>query len=234
VAPFTYVASFAFTSHSAVQTFMLVFNLMAVILLVASFVMQQINTSNVCTADSYLKFVYRLLPAFSLGHGLMQLSLLKQLPLLESGCGTIPYAQRVTKTFGAFDMPVTGWSLTYMAVGAVAYLALAYAIELVLSYPALRAKLLPDRDRPDPGMRTATNSDGLPVPGRPGSLAGGDHEDEDVAAEAGRVDAGRAEGEVVVFRHLRKVYGGSKVAVRDLTLGIPRGETFGLLGINGA
>lgn len=59
MAPFTYIMSFAFTSHSAAQTAVLVFNLMAVILLVASFVMQQIDSSGVCNADSRLKFVYR-------------------------------------------------------------------------------------------------------------------------------------------------------------------------------
>lgn len=42
----------------------------------------------------------------------------------------------------------------------------------------------------------------------------------------------------VQVKGLRKVYrtsgGGTKVAVKSTSLGIPRGECFGLLGINGA
>jgi len=74
--------------------------------------------------------------------------------------------------------------------------------------------------------------------------------DSDVAAEAARVaeDArlealgeGRAFEERDILRtlNMRKIYeprgnAGSKIAVRDMSIGIPKGECFGLLGINGA
>jgi len=221
VAPFTYIMTFAFSSHSSAQTAVLVFNLMAIILLIASFVMQQITANDVCTVDASMKFVYRLFPGFALGHGLMQLSLLKQLPFLNSGCGSIPLAQRLATTYRPFDLDVTGYSLLFMVLESGAYMLLAYGIELALCYPSLRSMLLPDRDARlhEPGQRTGSGPD----------------DDSDVVAEAARVDSGAADGDVVVFRHLRKVYGGgAKAAVRDLTLGIAPGETFGLLGINGA
>ena len=58
-----------------------------------------------------------------------------------------------------------------------------------------------------------------------------------MAAEAARVRSGAAKHECIVMNGLRKVYGTSgkvKVAVKGVSLGIPKGECFGYLGINGA
>ncbi|XP_048197750.1 phospholipid-transporting ATPase ABCA7 isoform X2 [Perognathus longimembris pacificus] len=60
-------------------------------------------------------------------------------------------------------------------------------------------------------------------------------EDEDVARERKRVTKGSTEGDVLVLRDLTKVYRGQRTpAVDRLCLGIPPGECFGLLGVNGA
>ncbi|XP_056591567.1 phospholipid-transporting ATPase ABCA1 isoform X2 [Triplophysa dalaica] len=60
-------------------------------------------------------------------------------------------------------------------------------------------------------------------------------EDEDVARERERVKNGRAQGDILTLTDLSKVYmAGRKPAVNRLCLGIPRGECFGLLGVNGA
>jgi ABC-type Na+ transport system ATPase subunit NatA len=61
-------------------------------------------------------------------------------------------------------------------------------------------------------------------------------EDKDVTAERARID-GKATPPSeypIVTTHLRKVYGGEKVAVNDLCLSIQKEECFGLLGPNGA
>ena len=47
--------------------------------------------------------------------------------------------------------------------------------------------------------------------------------------ERERVAAGRAEEDLIVLRGIRKVYAGGKVAVKDASFGIPRGECFGFL-----
>ncbi|KAF1787661.1 P-loop containing nucleoside triphosphate hydrolase [Phytophthora cactorum] len=52
--------------------------------------------------------------------------------------------------------------------------------------------------------------------------------------EADRVAAGHADEDAVKLVGLRKVYPGGKVAVRNLSFGLKRGECFGFLGINGA
>ncbi|KAG1703615.1 hypothetical protein DVH05_007559 [Phytophthora capsici] len=58
--------------------------------------------------------------------------------------------------------------------------------------------------------------------------------DVDVTNEANRVASGAANSDAVKVSGLRKVYKGGKVAVRDLSFGLKRGECFGFLGINGA
>ncbi|KAI3368623.1 hypothetical protein L3Q82_025633 [Scortum barcoo] len=60
-------------------------------------------------------------------------------------------------------------------------------------------------------------------------------EDEDVARERERVINGKAQSDILTMIDLSKVYkAGRKPAVDRLCLGIPRGECFGLLGVNGA
>ncbi|XP_068803956.1 glucosylceramide transporter ABCA12 isoform X2 [Struthio camelus] len=62
-------------------------------------------------------------------------------------------------------------------------------------------------------------------------------EDEDVRAERNRVESGKADFDVVQLQNLTKIYHLPHkriVAVKNISLGIPAGECFGLLGVNGA
>ncbi|XP_063401544.1 phospholipid-transporting ATPase ABCA1-like [Mytilus trossulus] len=66
-----------------------------------------------------------------------------------------------------------------------------------------------------------------------------DEEDEDVAKERVRVLAGGASDEILTIQNLTKVYQltgskGKHTAVDRVCLGVPEGQCFGLLGVNGA
>eukprot|EP01062_Namystynia_karyoxenos_P020778 TRINITY_DN1785_c0_g1_i1.p1 TRINITY_DN1785_c0_g1~~TRINITY_DN1785_c0_g1_i1.p1 ORF type:complete len:1870 (+),score=572.99 TRINITY_DN1785_c0_g1_i1:99-5708(+) len=81
--------------------------------------------------------------------------------------------------------------------------------------------ILNDRARAEPPVMSPTASTGGQT-------------DQDVRAEAQRVQQGKAAEDLVVVNGLRQVYKSGKVAVQSLTFGMPQGECFGLLGPNGA
>ncbi|XP_062434346.1 glucosylceramide transporter ABCA12 [Rhea pennata] len=63
------------------------------------------------------------------------------------------------------------------------------------------------------------------------------NEDEDVQAERNRVESGKADFDVVQLQNLTKIYHLPHkriMAVKNISVGIPAGECFGLLGVNGA
>uniref|UniRef100_A0A8C4TS45 ATP binding cassette subfamily A member 12 n=1 Tax=Falco tinnunculus TaxID=100819 RepID=A0A8C4TS45_FALTI len=75
------------------------------------------------------------------------------------------------------------------------------------------------------------------VHGKVSLLSPAAEEDEDVQAERNRVESGKADFDVVQLQNLTKIYHLPHkhiVAVKNISLGIPAGECFGLLGVNGA
>ncbi|TMW68212.1 hypothetical protein Poli38472_007884 [Pythium oligandrum] len=110
-------------------------------------------------------------------------------------------------------MDVMGWEMLYLALTAVVFFWLALGMDFLLSFPTIRSMCcFRDPRVKDPPFE----------------------EDEDVKKEAERVLSGRAGSDTVLVKDLRKVYKGKKVAVRNLSFGLRKGECFGYLGINGA
>jgi ABC-type multidrug transport system ATPase subunit len=100
------------------------------------------------------------------------------------------------------------------------WMAITLLLELALATPWLRAKF----EVSVPRVPFQANEEEL---------------DPDVQAEVDRVRSGAADGEMVVLKGLRKVFKGRsglavKVAVNDMYFGIPEGQCFGYLGMNGA
>eukprot|EP01138_Halocafeteria_seosinensis_P013541 gb/GECG01013830.1/.p1 GENE.gb/GECG01013830.1/~~gb/GECG01013830.1/.p1 ORF type:complete len:1624 (+),score=205.04 gb/GECG01013830.1/:1-4872(+) len=227
VSGFTYCISFFFKKYSAAQNFVLFVNMISMILVLASFIMAQLSST--CEADEALRYIYLFLPGYALGMGLVDLSFLSVLRILNQ-CEDDASAQDDSGgDSGAFDVPgplsalnseATLDNIVYMAVLSVVYFGLAVAIDYVLARPDWLAKLQP-----------------TPKPSNERPLD--EHEiDPDVKRESERCDEQgslySASDDVILLQHLRKIYSGGKVAVRDISFGVPAGEVFGFLGINGA
>eukprot|EP00808_Paulinella_micropora_P011872 g18625.t1 len=116
-----------------------------------------------------------------------------------------------------FDMDITGWDLLLLFLAIPLYGSIVFTVEYVWRTPGL--------------LKMCTRSpkvDSKPF-----------EDDPDIIKEAQRIDAGQADDDIVKISHLRKVYpgrlgGDPKIAVHDLSFGIPAGQCFGFLGINGA
>lgn len=167
---------------------------------------------------------WRLIPGFNLGNSLLDLSFLTRLGANEIYCDVANGADARTlpvNKYNALSNPAAGYSLWYMGVTSVVFLALAIGIDYYMAQPALRQRF----SRP-PAVQDEPLLD----------------EDEDVVAERERVAAQLKSGritDVILLDNLRKVYpvanrsAKPKVAVRGLSYGVPVGQVFAFLGING-
>jgi ABC-type Na+ transport system ATPase subunit NatA len=254
-AAFTYMVSFAFTSHSTGQNVILLVNVFAMVLMIASFIMGQVETT--CRADEGLKYIYRLLPGFSLGNGLLQLAFLDLLPILELTCDrNFGIVKPLAPPYNAFDMKAAGWNMVYLGASTLLYLATAIVIDLIKSNPRLLLWCQRDPRVPEEAFEpeedvvaeeekcaaeaaAITAAAGRAVGKRAGggaganasavASAGGLTVEDGHGGRGGGAAAGEG-GSVVLLDKLRKVYQDRKVAVKGLSFGIPRGEVFGFLG----
>lgn len=221
VASFTYMMSFAFKSHSNAQNVVLLFNFVTgLALMITSFMLDTLDDTQ--EINQSLKWIYRLLPAFCLGDGLVSLSFCdngNQCPVFNLADGFN------VETLRPFHVDVAGYNIMFLAVHTVVYMLVALLLEFLHTFPRFTEFL----ERVDAKYKYQNDDDAR-------------HIDSDVAAEALRIQSqsGDSEANVVELDRLRKVYpsssrGGSpKVAVQSLSFGIPRSECFGFLGINGA
>jgi ABC-type multidrug transport system ATPase subunit len=211
MAGFCYCFSFLFNNHSKAQlTVMIGSFLTGFVLPMIAFTLELFD--NTKKINHSLMMFYRIIPAFSFGHALLSINFMDSLTFLIEN-----------KKFSASDGRIAGHDITALWISFFVYLIIAIGIENFLAMPALSGYLRNKFYRP-PTLEPVL-------------------EDEDVVEEAQRCQteaekrtAGQAteSGDVILMNKVTKVFPGGKFAVKGLSIGIPYGQCFGLLGINGA
>uniref|UniRef100_A0A8C5MKI8 ATP binding cassette subfamily A member 12 n=1 Tax=Leptobrachium leishanense TaxID=445787 RepID=A0A8C5MKI8_9ANUR len=163
------------------------------------------NTFNVLTN------IFKVFPQFCFGYGLIQLSqqeaIRNQLSLYGSD-----------KEINVFSMDIIGWMLSAMVIQGTFCIIVRLLINdgIIFSVKSFV-------------KRTCLKNYQM--------IYKNFEEDEDVKTERERVESNRAEGSLLQLQDLTKVFhhvNKQMIAVNHMTLAIPPGECFGLLGVNGA
>ncbi|XP_055994396.1 ATP-binding cassette sub-family A member 13 [Sorex fumeus] len=162
------------------------------------------KSQNLQNIYEVLKWVFTIFPQFCLGQGLIELCYNQIKYDLTHNFGLDSYVS-------PFEMNFLGWIYIQLVLQGTIFLIL----RILLHWDLLQ------RSRGHSNLQgTVTSS-----------------KDIDVEKEQMRVLKGRTEGDILVLCNLSKSYQGflkRTTAVQDISLGVGRGECFGLLGANGA
>lgn len=209
ITSFTYLLSYLFKTPSGAQVSCIILNfLLGFVLSSIGFFLRISNNPPTPSYRTALRYLFSLFPAFAFSDGMTNLALRSLLSLLEL---------KDSGKYTALDMDITGVSIVFMAWETVVYLLIVILIEYLTLDPSFKAFQMRM-------TKTIIPPDDYNV------------RDEDVIAEEQRLlnQDELKESSSVFIKDFKKVYPGGKYAVRGLSIAIPKGECFGLLGINGA
>lgn len=216
VAGFAYVSSFFFTSPAFCNVFLIVSGfLIGFGGPLTCFILIIIGRDpgnpkpNLEDIANIISWILRLFfPTFNLGRGLLNVINIEALDFL--------YGESKT----AWTKEVLLYDVIFLVVQAVVFLMLAIRLDIMSTNPSRVAMwkkfldIVTLRACFGGGKDTIDITVALP-------------EDEDVIAEQDRVAAGGANSDLIVLNELTKVYDNGKVAVNNVSFGIPPGECFG-------
>ena len=219
----TYCMTFAFTSASMCNLFVIIFNfLIGMAGPLVTFILRIIGDPSASDSPSLIsaavtvEWILRFIPSFNLGSALLKII---SMQTIESFAG---------RPITVWDEKAILYEVIFQAIWCVVYIILAMNIDRWSTNPRIVGvwqsflRVITCRwmcGSQQRSLENATNTTTL---------------DEDVTKENNRVAAGHANDDLIVIDKLTKIYDNGKVAVNNLSLGIPPGQCFGLLGINGA
>ncbi|CAB4007510.1 ATP-binding cassette sub-family A member 3-like [Paramuricea clavata] len=215
--PFVYCFSYIFkTPLIGYSITVLVLAFLSLGLLIAVFVL---DASDEADAADVLNYISLLIPTYAFSSSFLELNknygLRKQCTASKGAeiyCANLGF--KYTDHALNWEDYGVGKQCLYMAIEAVVYFALCLLLQVNFFVSARKQDHLAN-----------TTSDGTP-------------EDSDVAGERDRINnlnLDTLEQEAIVLKNLTKVYpGATRTAVDNLSLGVTKGNCFGLLGINGA
>jgi hypothetical protein len=243
VSGFTYCVSFFLSSPTVAAIFVFMGGfILGLILSVVGVFLRIINDVHPNDYQYYLKvvrYIFCLIPFYCLGDGLNNLSFRSIFSLLELEGG---------EQYDPLDWKMTGCPIAFLAWETVFYLSCAILYEYLVGLPSVRALFCA---KAPPPVDNSVKDEGMwefsPVclclrlfcmcgVHRVTFLMSRAHFSiiyffVDVLAEEDRVRTGAADDDsVILVKDMKKVYPGGKFAVRGVSLGIPNGECFGLLG----
>ncbi|TMW64067.1 hypothetical protein Poli38472_014184 [Pythium oligandrum] len=127
ICPFTYCMSYLFSNHASAQTYTIMINyVIGLVLMVVSFILDIIESTE--DANAVLVFLWRLSPLFSLGNGLLRLSLNEITSILDSD----------KDKPSPFSGELMGYEMLYLFLSAIGYSALAVGIDYALTFPRVK------------------------------------------------------------------------------------------------
>lgn len=259
ITPLMYAASFLFDVPSTGYVTLICLNLfVGLTSTLATFVLELFpDEQNLLDIAAILRWAFLLFPNYCLGRGLMDIAsneyVAQYYELLKSSDEASAENSSLPGYTDPFTFNLIGRNLFFMFIMGVVGLLCTLLIEYLNTRQATKkSKAMSVGATGVRGRNTfgvGKRGPGGAVPDafsidssriRPG-------EDADVAAERVRVmklspspqhhRVGEGEEDVLVIKDLFKVYGRgrkAKAAVNGLSLGVPKGECFGLLGVNGA
>ncbi|XP_035533108.1 ATP-binding cassette sub-family A member 12 [Morone saxatilis] len=201
-------AEMAFITYVCINLFISVNTIMSTSILYFLGQISMRNPEVIQDIFQKLSYAFLIFPQFNFGNGLMQLARMNIEVQILSGYGIDAYKN-------PFSLDALGWMFIASFIQGVVL----FSLRLLLN------KFL---------MRKVRHL----ICGRKTVPQGAcEDKDEDVAAEHLRVSSGAASSDLLQVNQLTKVYQHLKKkvpAVKRLSVGIPAGECFGLLGVNGA
>ncbi|XP_052824141.1 phospholipid-transporting ATPase ABCA3 [Octopus bimaculoides] len=224
--PFTYLLSFIFKTPTSGFVWLALINIVSGLLSVLSVNILSIPQLNLSDVADILRWVFLVIsPEFCLGQGLIDfyanydlIEMCDKFPSMSSCQSSCTECLPLNRNYLGWEGKGIGKSLVFLCIQNIFTLFLLILVESsVFEKIVYSLKLLCSRNK----IQTVKDVNGTTI-------------DNDVAAEQVRVENYyELHKDVIVVKDVSKLYG-SFMAVNHISVGIPAGECFGLLGINGA